>query len=92
MYRCTTSTDKRFRLGRWCCAVVMVSCLGLSGCANLDLCGGGLRGNRYAEAERANWTREIPLPDAQGELFGLSNTAQQVEQNVLDRSAGPAGR
>ena len=93
--RCSiSSTGKLFRLGGWCLVAAVIACLGLSGCANLDLCGCGLCGGGFCGDgfcgggfcgnETAAWTREIPTPDARGEFFGLSNSARQIERN-LDR-------
>lgn len=88
MYRSISSTGKLFRLGQCCFAVVIVACLGLSGCANLDLCGGGLCGNGADSSspgadgyDMDGWSEGLRRSTAQGEFFGVSNEARQIEEN-----------
>ncbi len=78
MHLSISSIRRPFRFRGWAVAAA-VACLGLSGCSGI-----GSRTDSFSAYETTNWNQEIKLPDAQGDFFGLSNRAQQIEHN-LDR-------
>ena len=80
-----SSTGKFFRRGGRRFIAAIVTCLGLSGCANLDSGGDGLHQDSLSGYETSNWKDEIRLPDPRGEFFGLSNSARQIEGRVQRR-------
>jgi hypothetical protein len=66
------------RLARWASALVLIACLGVSGC-----CGNcNLRGESFADDSFASQGRAMRTADRNNELFGVSNKAQQIERDV----------
>lgn len=81
MFRSNFFPAKRLRPGRWCGAAALVACLGLPGCASLDLdCDGPYPDGPY-ENETVERSQESGMPGPQRDFFGVSNKARQIEKN-----------
>jgi hypothetical protein len=67
----------RFLLGRCGCLAVLVVCLGMSGCSNLNL-----RGERFSDNELSDLAGELRQTDATGPSDAFSNKARQIDRNL----------
>jgi hypothetical protein len=64
------------RNARWFVAAAAVLGLSLSGCTNLDL-----RGGSFRDDELSATCRQVRPKEAQGETWGVSNKALQIEKD-----------
>ena len=76
MFRSTSDSGRVLWLCRWCCAAVMAACLGLSGCANLDL-----RGERFQHDPMLEWAGTVRPRDQQTRPFAVTNKGLQIERD-----------
>jgi hypothetical protein len=67
----------RSLLGRWCRLAVLVACLGVLGCTNLNL-----RGDPFPENELSTVARQMRQVDDLGQSHAFSNKARQIEQDL----------
>ncbi len=80
MDRFIPSTRKVLRLGRWCFALAAIGCCGLlSGCQGLDLRQDAALGSE-GPAKRS---QGLGLLENEGDFFGVSNKAREIEQNCM---------
>jgi hypothetical protein len=63
-------------IGRWCLAFALAVCLGISGCAALNV-----RGEPFVADDTFDWGSRVRPPDNQIDFFGFSNKARQIEQD-----------
>ena len=63
--------------GRRCGLAVVVVCLGISGCTNLDL-----RGDRFADNELSNTARQMRAAAADAPSDAFSNKARQIDRSL----------
>jgi hypothetical protein len=64
-------------LGRWCGAIALTACLGLSGCKNLNPGGDTLQ-----DDPAFDMPRKLRSLDTDSGPAGLSKRSQQVERNL----------
>ena len=76
MFRSVVTATLRRGIGPWALAAT-VACLGLSGCANLNL-----RGEKFREEEMSSLARQLRQVNGQGQSFAFSNKARQIDQNL----------
>jgi len=76
MFRCLCLAGIRFQPRRWWCVAVAAVCLGLPGCANLDL-----RGDPFPEDRSFDLGPRARPYARQTEFWGFTNKARQIEQN-----------
>ena len=77
MSRFVATLIHEFRIGRWCCCAALVACLGLSGCANLNL-----RGEGFADDGLSGLSRRLGPTERRQEPFVFSNKARQIDRNL----------
>lgn len=77
MFRSLFSLVDRFLLGRRGCLALLLVCLGLAGCSNLDL-----RGERFSDNELSNLAGEMRHSDATASSDAFSNKARQIDKNL----------
>ena len=76
MFRSILTLFRTIWTGRWRGLALLVACLGLSGCTNLDL-----RGQGFPESELTNWVGQVRRSDTTGRSFAFSNKARQIDKN-----------
>jgi hypothetical protein len=76
MFGATFRSSRTFRLCRWCCAAVVGACVGLSGCADVDL-----RGDRFQYDPIEEWAGTLRPPDRQTQPFAFTNKGRQIEKD-----------
>jgi len=77
MFRSVSILPAKCRIGRGCWTAAIVACLGLSGCASLNL-----EGEAYPVGETSSFVRQFREANGQGQSFAFSNKARQIEANL----------
>lgn len=77
MFRSVSTLVRRLPLGRLCACVLLAASLGMLGCTNLDLRGGG-----FADNDLAEWGRKARGVDFQEPSHAFSNKARQIDRNL----------
>ena len=72
-----SNPPNRFHIGRWCWTAATVICLGLSGCANVDL-----RGEGFERNELSNFCRQVRPSDGSIEASAVTNKGLQIERDL----------
>ena len=78
MFASISVTGKPLRFGSRCFAAVLVACLGLPGCANLDI-----GGSETADGQISDLFGPVRPADSDREFFGVSNKAREIERNCM---------
>jgi hypothetical protein len=68
---------RRIGLGRCLVAAVAVVCLGVVGCANVDL-----RGDRFQENDLSNYCGRYRESDPSTDPYTVTNKGMQIERNL----------
>jgi hypothetical protein len=77
MFGFLTYLVDRLPPGRCLCLVVLVVCLGASGCSKLDL-----RGDSFSDNELSNFAGQMRQADSAGPSDAFSNKARQIDRNL----------
>ena len=77
MFRFLSPLIDRFLLGGCGCLAVLVVCLGMAGCSNLNL-----RGEPFSDNELSNVAGQLRQADATGPSDAFSNKARQIDRNL----------
>lgn len=77
MHRSSTNSIGRPRNRLWRWIAVAILCLGVAGCAKLNL-----RGESYNEDNVSGMWRHLRPADPKADAWGVSNKARQIEKDL----------
>ena len=71
-------SDRCFRFGRRCSAVVLAACLALPGCTSLDT-----GSDELTDGQISDLLGPVRPLESDLEFFGVSNKAREIEKNCM---------
>jgi hypothetical protein len=81
MFAFRTNLFNTLPIGRWHWGAVLVFCLALAGCCNMDVCGHSSE-DSFREDGLSGTSQQMRPAERNNEAFGFSNRARQIERNL----------